>query len=82
MAPTLTPNATKNLRKHLKGGSLRPKNILVSKCPQALGLVAELSSALCSAASKDLAAVGSLHSLAEAVLLLALELLGLVGTKH
>ena len=82
MAPTLTPNATENLCKHLKGGSLRPKNILVSKCPQALELVAELSSALCSAASQNLAAVSSLHSLAETMLLLALKLLGLISTNH
>jgi hypothetical protein len=48
----------------------------------ARGSVAELGSALGSAAGEDLAAVGGLHSLAEAVLFLALELLGLVGTKH
>ena len=47
-----------------------------------MGSVAELGSALRSAAGQDLAAVRSLHSLAEAVLFLALELLGLVGTKH
>ena len=46
------------------------------------GSVAELCSAFCSAAGENLAAVGGLHSLAEAVLFLALELLGLVGTKH
>ena len=46
------------------------------------GSVAELGSALCSATCEDLAAVCSLHSLAEAVLFLALELLGLIGTKH
>ena len=46
------------------------------------GSVAELSSALRSAASENLAAVSGLHSFTEAVLLLALELLGLVGTKH
>ena len=43
---------------------------------------AELGSAFRSAAGKDLAAVRGLHSLAEAVLFLALELLGLIGTKH
>ena len=40
------------------------------------------SSASGSSSGKYFAAVGGLHSLAEAVLLLALELLGLVGTKH
>ena len=45
-------------------------------------LVGEACSALCSAACEDLAAVGGGHSLAEAVLFLALALLGLVGTKH
>ena len=44
--------------------------------------VAELGSALCSAASQNLAAVGSRHSLAEAVLFLALTLLGLISAKH
>ena len=43
---------------------------------------AELGSALCSAAGEDLAAVSRLHSFAEAVFFLALELFGLVGTKH
>ena len=43
---------------------------------------AELCSALCSAASENLAAVRGLHSLAEAVLLLALALLRLISTKH
>ena len=81
MVPTLS-RTTENVCKHLKGGSLRPKNILVSKCPQALELVAELSSALCSAASQNLAAVSSLHSLAETMLLLALKLLGLISTNH
>ena len=42
---------------------------------------AELCSALCSAASEDLAAVCGGHSLAEAVLFLALKLLGLIGTN-
>ena len=41
---------------------------------------AELFSALCSAAGKNLAAVGGLHSFEEAVLLAALALFGLVGT--
>ena len=45
-------------------------------------LVAQAGSALCSAAGEDLAAVGGGHSLAEAVLFLALALLGLIGTKH
>ena len=46
------------------------------------GSVGELCSALCSAASENLAAVGGLHSFAEAVLFLALKLLGLIGTEH
>ena len=45
-------------------------------------LVAQLNSALCSAASEDLAAVSGGHSCTEAMHLLALTLLGLVGTKH
>ena len=47
-----------------------------------MGSVAELGSALGSAAGQNFAAVGSLHSLAEAVLDLARALLGLIGTKH
>ena len=43
---------------------------------------AELCSAFCSAASEDLATVCGSHSLAEAVLFLALTLLGLVSTQH
>ena len=39
-------------------------------------------SALRSAAGQHLAAVGGRHSLAEAVLFLALKLLGLIGTEH
>ena len=46
------------------------------------GSVAELGSALRSAAGEDLAAVRGGHSLAEAVLFLALTLLGLIGTQH
>ena len=42
----------------------------------------ELCSALGSAAGKNLAAIGGRHSLAEAMLLLGLELLGLIGTFH
>ena len=45
-------------------------------------LVAQLFSALCSAAGQNLAAVRGRHSLAEAVLFLALTLLGLIGTEH
>ena len=44
--------------------------------------VAELCSAFCSAAGQDLAAVRGGHSLAEAVLFLALTLLRLIGKKH
>ena len=44
--------------------------------------VAEMLSALRSAAGQHLAAVGGRHSLAEAVLFLALKLLGLIGTEH
>ena len=43
---------------------------------------AELCSALCSAASEDLAAVCGGHSLAEAVLLGTLALFGLVSADH
>ena len=43
-------------------------------------LVAQAGTALGAAASQDLAAVGGCHSLAEAVLLGALALLGLIGT--
>ena len=43
---------------------------------------AELCSAFCSAAGKNLAAVCSAHSLAETVFLAALAFLGLIGTKH
>ena len=50
--------------------------------PTSAELVAELSSALCSAASKNLAAVSGLHSLAETMLLLALKLLRLISTNH
>ena len=45
-------------------------------------LVAQLFSALRSAAGQDLAAVRGRHSLAEAMLFLALALLGLIGTEH
>ena len=61
---------------------LRPENILVCTCSQDEKSGAELCSALRSAAGENLAAVGGLHSLAEAVLFLALQLLGLIGTKH
>jgi len=44
--------------------------------------VAEAGSALRSAAGQNLAAVGGRHSLAEAVLFLALTLLRLIGTQH
>ena len=43
-------------------------------------LVAQAGTALGAAASQDLAAVGGSHSLAEAVDLLAVKLLGLIGT--
>ena len=43
-------------------------------------LVAQAGTALGAAASQDLTAVGGSHSLAEAVDLLAVELLGLIGT--
>lgn len=45
-------------------------------------LVGELLSALRSAAGENLAAVCGGHSFAEAVLFLALTLLGLVSTQH
>ena len=44
-------------------------------------LVAQAGTALGAAASQDLAAVGGSHSLAEAVDLLAVELLGLIGAR-
>ena len=43
-------------------------------------LVGKTSAALGAATGQDLAAIGGSHSLAEAVDLLAVELLGLVGT--
>ena len=43
-------------------------------------LVAQAGTALGAAASQDLAAVGGCHSLAETVDLLAVQLLGLIGT--
>ena len=43
-------------------------------------LVGQTSAALGAAAGQDLAAVGGSHSLAEAVDLLAVQLLGLIGT--
>ena len=42
----------------------------------------QASAALSTTAGQDLTAVGSSHSLAEAVLLGALTLLGLIGTEH
>ena len=47
-----------------------------------LTLVGELRAALRAAAGENLAAVAGGHSLAEAVLFLALALLGLIGTEH
>ena len=47
-----------------------------------LFLVRQALSALCSAASEDLSAVGVSHSLAETVFLLAMKLFGLVGSQH
>ena len=44
-------------------------------------LVGQTGAAACTTAGKNLAAVGSRHSLAEAVLLGALELLGLIGAR-
>ena len=44
--------------------------------------VREVGSALCAATSQNLSAVSRLHSLAEAMLLLALELFGLVSSQH
>ena len=43
-------------------------------------LVGQTGTALGAAASQDLTAVGGGHSLAEAVNLLAMQLLGLIGT--
>ena len=47
-----------------------------------LTLVGELCASLRAAAGEDLAAVAGGHSLAEAVLFLALTLLRLIGTEH
>ena len=44
--------------------------------------VGQTGAALGAAAGQNLSAVGSRHPLAEAVLLAALELLGLIGTEH
>ena len=44
-------------------------------------LVAQAGTALGAAASQDLTAVGGSHSLAEAMDLLAVELLGLIGAR-
>ena len=52
----------------------------MSPCAYPSRLVGQTSAALGAATSQDLAAVGGSHSLAEAVDLLAVELLGLVGT--
>jgi len=49
---------------------------------QLTGLIGELGSAFCSAAGKNLAAVLRRHSLTEAMLLLAMTLLGLIRTNH
>ena len=46
------------------------------------GLIRKLLSALCSAAGKNLAAVSVSHSFAEAVLHLAMTLLGLISSLH
>ena len=44
--------------------------------------IGESCSALCASSLQDVSAVGSLHSLAEAVLLFALTLLRLISSKH
>ena len=45
-------------------------------------LIGESCSALCASSLKDVSAVGSLHSLTEAVLLFTLTLLRLISSKH
>ena len=45
-------------------------------------LVSQARAALCAAAGQNLPAIASGHTLAEAVLLGALTLFGLIGTKH
>ena len=45
-------------------------------------LVGESLSSLCTSSLENVSSVSGLHSLAETVLFLALELLGLVSTKH
>ena len=47
-----------------------------------LGSVRQSLSALCASSLEDVSAVGSLHSLAEAVLFLSLTLLRLVSSEH
>ena len=54
-------------------------NVCVLRCRR-VRLRRELCSALGAATGEDLAAVGGSHSLAEAMDLLAVELLGLIGT--
>ena len=46
------------------------------------GLVRELLTALCSTSGKYLAAILGCHSLTEAMHLLTVELLGLIGSEH
>ena len=47
-----------------------------------LGSVRQSLSALCASSLEDVSAVGSSHSLAEAVLLLSLTLFRLVSSEH
>ena len=51
-------------------------------CGPIISLVRQSFSALGSSASEHLATIFSFHSLAEAMLLLSLKLLGLIGSKH
>ena len=55
---------------------------LSSRDANSAALVGQASAALGTTAGKHLPAVGGSHSLAEAVLLGALTLLGLIGTEH
>ena len=47
-----------------------------------ISLVAQTGSTLGTAASQHLAAIAGRHSLSEAMLLLSVELLGLIGSQH
>ena len=62
-----------------RAGVSRPEKAILRACPTSGG---ELSSALCTAACKNLAAIFGGHSFTESVLLCAMALLRLVCSKH